>query len=108
MFPQGRRPTFSFGAPLTSVGKNLLIGYAAIYILTLVCEHWMGLPVYSRLALNPVAGARFGLWQLFTHPFIHDPNAPIVFLIDCLVFYFFAGTIEYALGTQRFVRLYAA
>ena len=42
-----------------------------------------------------------------THPFVHDPGAPIGFLINCLVFYFFAGTIESALGTRKFLMFYA-
>jgi membrane associated rhomboid family serine protease len=38
---------------------------------------------------------------------VHDPGAPIAFLLDCLVLYFFSGTIEAALGTRRFLNLYA-
>ena len=107
MPPQGYRTTFAFGAPLTAVGKKMLIAYASIYVLELVCEHWLGIPVYRWLALWPLDSGAFRIWQLVTHPLIHDPRAPIGFLIDCVVFYFFAGTIEQALGTRRFIRLYA-
>ncbi len=106
MFPQGQRPTLGFGAPLTKTGKTMLIGYAVIYVIELICEHWLGLPVYRTFALGPLASGVFRPWQLLTHPLLHDPNAPIGFLINCLVFYFFAGTIEYALGTRRFITLY--
>ena len=107
MFPQGYRTTFGFGAPLTSVGKKMLIMYASIYIVELICEHWLAIPVYRWLALWPIGSGHFHFWQLITHPLIHDPGAPIGFLINCLVLYFFAGTIEYALGTRRFITLYA-
>lgn len=106
MFPQGQRPSFGFGAILTPVGKKMLIMYASIYVLVLICEHWLAIPVYGILALSPPGSGRFHFWQIVTHPLLHDPGAPIGFLIDCLVFYFFAGTIEYALGIRRFIKLY--
>lgn len=106
MFPQGQRTSLGFGAPLTKVGKAMLIGYAAIYVVELLCEHWLAVPVYGWLALNPLTSPGFGIWQVITHPLLHSPNAPIPFLLSCLVFYFFAGTIEYSLGTRRFITLY--
>ena len=107
MFPQGHRTTFGFRAPLTAIGKKMLILYAAIYVVELICEHWLAIPVYRWLALWPIGSSGFHLWQLVTHPLLHDPGAPIGFLINCLVFYFFAGTIESSLGTRRFITLYA-
>jgi membrane associated rhomboid family serine protease len=106
MFPQGRRTPFGLNAPLTQTGKIMLIGYAVVYVLELIGEQWMGIPLYQWLALSPMNSGNFHLWQLITHPVIHDPGSPIGFLIDCLVFYFFAGTIEWALGTRGFLRLY--
>lgn len=106
MFPQGRRNTIGFSTPLTKTGKTMLIVYATVYILELIGEHWLGIPFYGLLALSPLKSGNFHLWQLVTHPVIHDPGAPIGFLIDCIVFYFFAGTIESALGTRGFLRLY--
>jgi membrane associated rhomboid family serine protease len=108
MFQQGQHRSFGFGTTLTSTGKIMLTIYAAIYILELICEHWLALPFYGWLALSPLQGGAFHFWQLLTHPLIHDPGAPISFLINCLVFYFFAGTIESALGTRRFLILYVA
>jgi len=106
MVLQGFRRPIGFGTPLTSTGKTMLIVYASVYILELIGEQWMGAPIYEVLALSPFNSGHFAIWQVFTHPVIHDPGAPIGFLIDCLVFYFFAGTIEAALGTRRFLRLY--
>jgi membrane associated rhomboid family serine protease len=106
MFPQGRRTTIGFSVPLTRAGKAMLIIYAAVYVLELIGEQWLGIPLYRLLALSPLNSGQFHFWQLVTHPMIHNPGAPIGFLLDCLVFYFFAGTIESALGTRGFLRLY--
>lgn len=106
MFQQGLRSTTGINTPLTQVGKVMLIIYATVYVLELIGANWMGIPLYRLLALSPAGSGSFHLWQLVTHPVIHDPSAPIAFLIDCLVFYFFAGTIESALGTRRFLFLY--
>ena len=95
-----------FSNPLTQTGKIMLIIYAAVYVVELLGQHWFGLPLYQMLALSPFGSGNFYLWQLISHPVIHDPSAPIGFLIDCVVFYFFAGTIESALGTRRFLYLY--
>jgi membrane associated rhomboid family serine protease len=106
MLPHGQRPVIGFGSSLTAVGKIMLIVYAAVYVMVLIGEHWLGLPLYGWLALSPLSSGHFQVWQLVTHPLIHNPGAPIGFLIDCVVFYFFAGTIESALGTRRFLQLY--
>jgi len=106
MHPQGFRRPIGFGSTLTSTGKIMLIVYAAVYILELIGEQWLGLQLYGLLALSPPKSGLFHYWQLITHPVIHPPGSPIGFLIDCLVFYFFAGTVEAALGTRRFLRLY--
>jgi membrane associated rhomboid family serine protease len=106
MFAQGNRSPIGFGVSLTPVGKTMLIGYAAIYIFELIFQHWLAVPVYQWLALSPLNSGTFRIWQVLTHPVIHNPGAPIGFLINCLIFYFFAGTVESALGTQRFIRLY--
>jgi membrane associated rhomboid family serine protease len=106
MHPQGFRRPIGFSSTLTSTGKIMLIVYAAVYILELIGEQWLGLQLYGLLALSPPYSGQFHYWQLITHPLIHPPGSPIGFLIDCLVFYFFAGTVEAALGTRRFLRLY--
>ena len=106
MFPQGRFTTIGSGASLTRAGKIMLIVYASAYVLELIGEQWLGLPIFGLLALSPPGSGNFHLWQLASHPVIHDPGAPIGFLIDCVVFYFFAGTVESALGTRRFLKIY--
>ncbi len=108
MFEQQQRPVLGFNNPLTQTGKVMLIVYAVMYVLELLGEQWLGIPLYRMLALSPVGGGEFFVWQLITHPLVHDPSSPIGFLINCVIFYFFAGTIESALGRRRFLTLYIA
>lgn len=95
-----------FGPTLTPLGKIMLIIYGTVYVVELLGQQWLGIPVYQWLALSAPNSGLFHFWQLLTHPFIHNPGSPIGFLIDCLVFYFFAGTIESSLGTRGFLQLY--
>jgi membrane associated rhomboid family serine protease len=98
--------SYEFRSGLTPLCKNLLIIYATIYVLELVVKHWMNIPLVSYLMLWPVRLPDFHLWQIFTHPFIHDPSSPIAFLIDCVVLYFFVGPVESVIGTRRFLTLF--
>jgi len=106
MNAQRMRPAFSFGSSLTWIGKKLLIIYVAIYILELLSEHWFKIPVVSYLQLYPFKLENFHIWQIVTHPFIHNPYSPLGFAISCIVFYFFAGPVETALGPKRFLVLF--
>jgi membrane associated rhomboid family serine protease len=98
--------SYGFGSSFTRTGKRLLLFYVAIYILELLCEHWLAIPVVAYLQLYPFSHPDFHIWQIITHPFIHHPSAPIAFLLNCVVFYFFSGTVESSLGTRRFLTLF--
>jgi membrane associated rhomboid family serine protease len=101
--PDRFRMTYGFGSNLTLLGKRLLLIYGAIYILELLFEHWLKIPVVEVLQLYPFKYESFHIWQIFTHPFIHNPRAPISFLINCIVFYFFTAPVENAFGSKRFL-----
>ena len=96
------RPLLGFGTSLTRLGKRLLIVYGSIYMIELLLEHWLRMPVVALLQIYPPTSDSFHLWQIFTHPFIHNPQAPVGFLINCIVLYFFAATVEDAFGPRRF------
>jgi len=95
-----------FGSSLTRTGKKLLLVYGVIYVLELLFEHWLHVPVVSVLQLHPMGSPGFQIWQFLTHPFIHNPGSPFTFLISCIVFYFFSGPVENAFGTRRFLILF--
>jgi len=100
------RTSFGFGTRLTRLGKRLLILYGAVYAAELLLEHWLGIPLVALLQLYPPGSENFHFWQILTHPFIHNPQAPIGFLINCLMLYFFAAPVELALGSGRFLVLF--
>jgi membrane associated rhomboid family serine protease len=106
MRPDHIRMSYGFGSKLTLLGKRLLLIYGVIYVLELLFEHWFRIPVISALKLYPFKHSSFHVWQLFTHPFIHNPQSPISFLISCIVFYFFAAPVENAFGPKRFLILF--
>ena len=43
------------------------------------------------------------LWQPLTYPFVHMSGGFLALLADCLALYFFAGSLERAWGTTRFI-----
>jgi len=100
------RRSFGFGTSLTRLGQRLLILYSIIYVAELLLEQWFRVPVVSFLQLYPLSSENFHFWQILTHPFIHNPQAPVGFLINCLVLYFFAAPVELALGSRRFLTLF--
>lgn len=104
--PRQIKTSFGFGAGFTRTGKYMLLAYAVIYVLELILEHWLQVPIVESLRLYPLGHPDFSILQLPTHLFLHAPDAPIAFLINCLVFYFFAAPIENALGTARFLKLF--
>jgi len=100
------RTSFQFGSGLTRTGKILLIVYGSVYVLELLCEHWLHIPLVSSLILFPPGHPLFHVWQILTHPFLHDPRSPLGFLITCLVFYFFSAPVEQRLGTRGFLVIF--
>ena len=108
MRPNRTEMSYGFGSRLTTLGKRLLLIYGIIYVAELLLEHWFRIPVVSIIQLYPLGHSHFHFWQFFTHPFIHDPRNPISFLLSCLVFYFFAGSVESAFGPRRFLILFYA
>ena len=100
------RMSYEFGSRLTVLGKRLLLIYGIIYVLELLFEHWLKIPIVSSLSLYPLKHWNFNVWQLVTHPFIHDPRSPLSFIISCIVFYFFAQPVEDYFGPKRFLTLF--
>ncbi|MDD2390403.1 MAG: rhomboid family intramembrane serine protease [Desulfobacterales bacterium] len=106
MAPYRTGTSFGFGSNLTRLGKRLLIIYSVIYVLELLFENWLKIPIAALLQIYPASSDSFHIWQIFTHPFIHNPHAPIGFVINCIVFYFFAAPVEKAFGSIRFLILF--
>lgn len=106
MTPENMRPTLGFGSSLTPLGKQILIIYGVIYVIQLLLEHWFKIPLTAYLQLYPFNSPNFRVWQVVTHPFVHDPYSPLGFLINALMLYFFAAPIENIFGTKGFLKLF--
>ena len=70
---QSRQP-LGFGSNLSQLGKKLLIAYTIIYVIELICEHWLDIQIVKWLQLYPVTHADFHIWQIITHPFLQNPS----------------------------------
>ncbi|MEW5735925.1 MAG: rhomboid family intramembrane serine protease [Thermodesulfobacteriota bacterium] len=91
---------------LTRLGKRLIYLYAGIYLVELVCQHWLSLPVAEWLSLYPPLSPGFHVWQAATHAFIFDPYSPLSPVFSLIGFVFFAEPIERFFGTRRFLIFY--
>lgn len=98
--------SYGFGTRLTQLGKRLLIVYGAIYVVELLLEHWLKIPFVAYLQMHPFQSGEFRVWQILTHPFIHDPRSPLGFVVNGVVLYFFAAPVEHAFGAKRFLILF--
>lgn len=94
------RYSFDFGSRWTPLVKKFLMVYGTIYLIEIVLQAWIGVPVFAYLSLH---APDMHFWQFVTHPFSHAGYHPISFLLACLMFYFFAPTIESEFGTIRFL-----
>lgn len=106
MQPEYSHSSFQFGSGLTRLGRAMLLIYGSVYVLELLFEHWLQVPLVRSLFLFPLGHPEFRVWQLLTHPFLHDPGSPLGFLITCLVFYFFSAPVERSLGPLGFLFLF--
>lgn len=95
----------TIGGRFTRTGKQIAIFYGTIYILELILTHWFHIDIVSRFGLNPLKSG-FLIFQPVTHLIIHNPFSPWAFLIDMLMFWFFASAIEESLGKRGFLKLF--
>jgi hypothetical protein len=100
--PPYTRP--QFGLPrLSAVVKKIIFGLLAAYILQLVLENWLGVPVGALLAMQP---GGLGLWQLVTYVLV-DHGHPVMFLIGLLFVWWALSPFEIGYGPTRTLQLCA-
>jgi hypothetical protein len=89
---------------LSSVVKKLMVGLFAAYVLQLVLENWLGMPVVSVLAMTP---GSLALWQLLTYALV-DLSHPIMFLIGLVFIWWALSPFEIGYGGKRTLQLCVA
>ena len=81
--------------------KKLIIGLFAAYVLQLVLENWMGVPIVSLLAMTP---GSIALWQLVTYVLV-DSSHPLMFLIGLVFIWWALSPFEIGYGPRRTLQL---
>lgn len=94
---------------MTPFMKGLLGLVFGAYVLQLVLENWVGLPVFASLAFEP---HRLGPWsalRVVAYPFVEHPEygQPLSVLLSLLFLWWSAGPFETRYGTRRAVQLLA-
>jgi len=97
---QPSRPQFVFPR-MTSVVKTLLFALLGCYVLQLVLEGWLGIPVVGLLALTP---GGIGLWQLLTYVLV-DVGHPMMFLLGLLFIWWALSPFELSFGRRATIQL---
>ena len=82
--------------------KNLVI----INVLVWLAELTFGAPFVNALSLHYYKSPDFGLWQLVTQMFLHDPSSLGHILMNMFVLWMFGSTLEEVWGSQRFLIFY--
>jgi membrane associated rhomboid family serine protease len=92
--------TWSFGGPLTSGVKYLLISTIGVFVLQ---QLFPPLTIWFRLEPSQVLGS-FYVWQLVTYLFLHGGLFHV--LINMLILFMFGCEMERLWGTRFFLRYY--
>jgi len=99
-----RTPAFDARRSATMV---LLVTLIAVYVVEWVLIFYWRLPIEDQfgLSLRGFAHEKHP-WQLLTFQFLHTGPWPWHLLMNCLGLYFFGRSVEEAIGTRDFLKLY--
>lgn len=90
-------------AHIPPVVKNLLIINIIFYIATLM----FGGPMMTRvLGVHYFDSPDFRIWQVITYMFMHDYSSLFHILFNMFALYTFGSSIEYIMGSKRFLNFY--
>lgn len=90
-------------ANIPPVVKNLLIINIIFYVATLM----FGGPMMTRLlGVHYFDSPDFRIWQVITYMFMHDYSSLFHILFNMFALYTFGASIEYIMGSKRFLNFY--
>ena len=90
-------------AHIPPVVKNLLIINVIFYIATLM----FGGPMMTQvLGVHYFDSPDFRIWQIITYMFMHDFSSLFHIMFNMFALYTFGSTIEYTMGSKRFLNFY--
>ena len=101
---QHQTPTLRFDPP-PPFTKKILIALLGLFVVELLLENWVTVPLSSLLAWNPTQTLTKP-WQVLTH-FLYQGSKPLSFLFDLLAVYFFLPTTQQNYGRKGIYRLFS-
>ena len=101
------RPGFEtryVGPQVTPLAKWVMIGVLVLYVVQILLESWLHVPVTAFLAFSPQTLEPFPyLWQIVTYPFVQGD--PVGLLWQELVLFFFFSQVEEMYGWKGMLKL---
>jgi membrane associated rhomboid family serine protease len=92
------------GPTVTPLAKWVMIGLLVLYVVQILLESWLGLPVTDVLAFFPITFEPFPrLWQIVTFPFVQGD--PVSLFWQELVLFFFFSQVEEMYGRTGMLKL---
>jgi len=82
--------------------KNLIIINVLFWVSELTFGEWF----INMFSLHYYQSPNFGIWQLITHMFLHDPSGLGHILMNMLILWIFGSTLEDVWGSKRFLIFY--
>jgi len=90
-------------AHIPPVVKNLLIINIIFYVATLM----FGGPMMTQvLGVHYFDSPNFRIWQVITYMFMHDYSSLFHILFNMFALYTFGSSLEYIMGSKRFLNFY--
>lgn len=84
----------------------LLVSLVVIFVVECCLIFYAHLPIDEWCSLSIAGLAKKRVWQLFTFQFLHTYPWPWHLLFNCIGLYFFGRSVEEAIGTRSFLKLY--
>jgi membrane associated rhomboid family serine protease len=101
------RPGFEtryVGPRVTPLAKWVMIGVLVLYVVQVLLESWLNVPVTALLAFSPMVLEPFPyLWQILTFPFVQGD--PVGLLWQELFLFMFFSQVEEMYGWQGIAKL---
>ena len=82
----------------------LLITLAVCFVVQALVDRYTSIPVYQWFGLTQAGVLKGWVWQFLTFQFLHGGFVHL--LLNCWAIYVFGRSVEEALGTATFIKLY--
>lgn len=95
--------------PLGTVAKQLIVVAVGAFVLQMILQQWVGIPVFQLLRLEGGPPGIDDLWRLVGHAFVWfpDPGSVLSLAFVCLGFWWMVSPIELRYGQAGAWRLVA-